>query len=120
MKQMKFKIQRISEFSKKPSTEARSEEHGYIDWRTAKTLDEAKLPKNKHWADQFFASGINHREEIGMIARILRDRSICVIEVNTLEELLRLNDKYGSIILRHEDDYHGIARRLEIYDDYRE
>jgi len=41
------------------------------------------------------------------------------IEINTLEELLKFIDKWGTIVLGH--DYDDEKRyRLEIYDDYRE
>lgn len=117
---MKFIIERTSTLDRKPCREAKSEKFMYIDHRTVKTLAEARLPKHKHWADKFFASGTNHREEGGMIARDTKMRPRWVIEVNTLEDLLRLTDKYGNIIIGSEDDYKGIEWYMEIYDDYRE
>ena len=40
------------------------------------------------------------------------------IEINTLEELLKLVDKYGQIIVGNQSQWYDYT--LEIYDDYRE
>ena len=118
---MKFHINRTSEFLRKqPCEEAHQEEITYIDWRNVKTLDEARLPEYKHWADDFFAAGTNHREENGMVARDCPPQPIWVIELDSLASLVRLVDKYGEIVVYPENAWRGISHTIEIYDDYRE
>lgn len=117
---MKFRIRRTSNWGVKPCKEAESKELIRIDWCILKTLEEARLPKYKHWADTFFASGTNHREENGMIARDLDQRPVWIININTLEELIKLQNKYGDLILGEEDDWKDIKYFIEIYDGYRE
>lgn len=117
---MEFLLKRTSAWDGKPCKEGISKELVRIDRRTVKTLAEAKLPKHKHWADGFFASGTNHREELGMIARDLEPRKKWIIKINTLEDLIKLNKKYGDLIISQENEYKGIDYSIEIYDDYRE
>ncbi len=117
---MEFIVTRTSAYGSKPCKEAVKRQFMYIDRRTSKTLAEARLPKNKHWADQFFASGSNFREENGMIAKDSGMKDVWIITLNTLDELMKFRDKYGGIILKGEYCYHGIKNTLEIYDDYRE
>ena len=120
---MEFLVERTSVWAaidfKKPCKEAIAKEFVYIDRRTAKTLIEAKLPKHKHWADEFFSRGTNHREERGMIARDLESQKKWVINIDTLEDLIKLVNKYGDIIVVQVDDYKGIELCIEIYDGYR-
>ena len=63
------------------------------------------------------AKGMNHR--INKNNRIVRDFEIeCyLIEIKTLEDLMKLEMKYGDIIIRHSNYNYPI---LEIYDDWRE
>lgn len=118
---MEFVITRSSRHDGRPCKEAVSKEFVRIDWRAPKTLAEARLPKNRHWSDQFFASGSNHREEGGMIARDTQLTVVWVIEVRDLAALLALESKYGKLIVAQEDDYKEAPKyRIEIYDDYRE
>ncbi len=118
---MEFIInKRTTPWGKKPCKETVKKQFMYIDRRTVETLKEAKLPKYKHWSDQFFASGSNFREENGMIARDTELADVWVITLNTLDELMKFNHKYGDLILGFKDCYHGIENTLEIYDDYRE
>ena len=117
---MEFLISRTLSHGEKPCREAKSKEFIYIDRRTVKTLAEARLPKYKHWSDAFFASGTNHREENGMIARDCEPQKKWVVNIDTLEDLIKFEDKYNDIILSEKDGYHGIKYSLEIYDGYRE
>ncbi|MFR9276524.1 MAG: hypothetical protein ACLVK5_00255 [Peptoniphilus senegalensis] len=65
----------------------------------------------------FKAMGMNHR--------VLPDKTIArdfeidcyLIEINTLEELMKLEDKYGSLIVMHLNYNYPV---LEIYDTWRE
>ncbi len=117
---MEFLIERTGTWNAKPCKEAIAKKFIRIDWRTVKTLAEAKLHKNKHWADSFFASGTNHREENGMIARDVGMEKKWVLNIDTLEDLIKFTDKYVRIILDFEDGFKGIDRSIEIYDSYRE
>ncbi len=114
---MEFLIKRTRYWGEKPCKEAKPKKFVHIDWRTVKTLAEAR---KQDWGDEFFARGTNHREEKGMVARDLSPTARWVIEINTLEELIKLSDKYGDIILGYTDLYKGIEYELEIYDTYRE
>ncbi len=117
---MEFLITRTSVYGKRPCKEASLKKFIYVDRRTVRTLEEARLPKHKHWADQFFASGSNHREEHGMVMRDLELEGKWVISLDTLEELVQLRNKYGRLIFGEGSDYKGIDQYIEIYDDYRE
>lgn len=64
-------------------------------------------------------------KDIGMNHRVLPDKTIArdfeidcyLIEINTLEELMKLEDKYGSLIVMHLNYNYPV---LEIYDTWRE
>uniref|UniRef100_A0A6M3LQG2 Uncharacterized protein n=1 Tax=viral metagenome TaxID=1070528 RepID=A0A6M3LQG2_9ZZZZ len=113
---MEFIIERSSTRNK-PCKEAVPRDAIYIDRRTVKTLQEAK---SKEWGKQFFETGDNHREELGMVARDLDERSIYIVNIDTLEEMISFFEKYGRIILGEEDNYKGYKYSLEIYDGWRE
>lgn len=114
---MEFLVTRSSHWEEKPCEEAVTKELVYVDRRTVKTLAEAK---GKQWADHFFASGTNHREEIGMVARDKEPRKEWVVNFDTLEALLKFSDKYGDIIISSGSNYKGIKYEVEMKDDYRE
>lgn len=65
----------------------------------------------------FKAMGTNHR--VLPNKKIARDFEIdCyLIEINTLEEFMKLEDKYGSLIVMHLNYNYPV---LEIYDTWRE
>lgn len=64
-------------------------------------------------------------KDIGMNHRVLPDKTIArdfkigcyLIEINTLEELMKLEEKYGSLIFMHLNYNYPV---LEIYDTWRE
>lgn len=114
---MECVIRRVSDYNGKPCEEAIPKELTYIDRRTVKTLEEARLPKNRGWSDNFFASGTNHREENGMVARDLKVESVWVIDVPNLEYLLMLFRKYGELIIG-DSTYKESPLEITIYDDY--
>lgn len=119
--EMEFEITRTSSNKpeKRPCKEAYLKEVTVVDRRNARTLKEARLPKNKHWSDDFFASGTNHREENGLIARDLDTEAKWFIKVDSLEALVELTHTLKSDIIVCLGDPDPTPR-LEIYDDYRE
>mgnify|MGYP005838881461 CR=1 FL=1 len=75
--------------------EAVLEELTPMDYRDVRNMDEAK---NKIWFNDWIAEGVNHREEDGMVVCEKKERSPqWVVNLNNLEELLELQEKYGSI-----------------------
>ena len=117
---MEFIIDRTSNRYKnekpdeKPCEEAIARSAIAVDVRNAKTLKEAKSIGG--WGGEFFASGVNHREEFGMVARDLGEEKTYVINIDTLQDLIALCEKYGSIILAKEYNYKGYKYSLEIYE----
>lgn len=64
------------------------------------------------------------RVEVGTLGRYIQrefpnDAVGWFVEINTLDELLHFQQKYGDIILT-KDYYNPEVLELEIYDDYRE
>jgi hypothetical protein len=93
-----------------------------IDERTFHTPEQFQAACREDW----FARGINHRTlwgPRGGIQGIARDfpndMTVWFIEINTLEDLLALQDREGQLVIGtyfHNSDY----REIEVYDDYRE
>ena len=104
----------------KPCDEAKPAQATLQDWRTLKTLDEAR--KHKFLGEEWFKEGTNHREEKGMVVRDLPCQKVWAIEINSLDDLIALHLKYGDIIITGDgdDEYKEYPLQLEIYDDYRE
>ena len=121
---MEFEINRTSIWSDaKPCKEAYKKEIIRIDERGFKTFEEhdETLPRNKKWLEKGFNHKIipaNNNFDHQHIYREFKDKIWC-IKINSLEELLALQDKYGKIILSTSYENNNI-RELEIYDDYRE
>jgi len=121
---MEFEIRRTSMWGEeKPCEEAYRKQIIRIDERCFKTFEEhnEKLPRDKKWLEEGFNHKIipankhcNHRH----IYREFNDEIWC-IKINSLEELLALQDKYGDIILTTCFKNDNI-RELEIYDSWRE
>jgi len=44
----------------------------------------------------------------------------CIIEINNLDELLKLNKEFGEIILTPSSNDSALLSNIEIYDSYRE
>ena len=62
----------------------------------------------------------NHREEEGAVAGDARKKSkIWVLEVNTLEELIKLTEN-TEIVVGETNHYKEITHEIEMYDGYRE
>jgi hypothetical protein len=107
----------------KPCEEAYKKQIVSIDERAFKTFEEhdKRLPRDKKWLEEGFNHKIisaNNKFDCQHIYREFNDEIWC-IKINSLKELLELQDKYGDIILSTSFKNDNI-RKLEIYDDYRE
>ena len=97
---MKFVVSRkmvsVTE-KKKPCDEAIEEELTALDYRTVKTLAQAK---GKIWYKSWFEGGENHREEDGMVVCDKKEKvKAWVVEINTLEELVAFQSRHGAIVI---------------------
>ena len=121
---MEFEISRTSMWhDKKPCEEAYKKQIIRIDERGFETFEEhnERLPRDKKWLEEGFNHKIipaNNKFDHQHIYREFNDEIWC-IKINSLEELLALQDKYENIILSTSFKNNNI-RELEIYDDYRE
>jgi hypothetical protein len=118
---MKFQITRTSGGEGKPKVNGKfplvHERYTRIDTRTVN--DPAKIPA-EHGSAWWYAEGINHRVEGGRIKRDFPDDAEgWFVEIETLDDLMRLVDRNGSIIVNRAWDNDSV-RTIEIYDDYRE
>lgn len=95
---MKFIVGRKRESVKeqrKPCDEAVEEELTLLDYRTVKTLEEAK---GKVWYKDWLEGGENHREENGIVVCDKKEKvKRWVVNIDTLEELMAFQSKYDSI-----------------------
>lgn len=117
---MKFMVSRTSSFEGKPCKEAIFEKYVRVDRRAASTPEEIPAFKNYPNTDWWYKEGRNHRK-IGKntIARDFDDDG-WFIEVNSIDELMKLQKKYGEFIIKGPYWGTGYDAELEIYDDYRE
>lgn len=118
---MKFRITRTSLWStQKPCEEAVKEKFTRVEIRGFKSFEEFDKKFGEIEGD-WLSIGVNHCiNDEGYIQREFPDDAEgWFIEINTLEDLLKLQEKYGDIILSRDWDNPSILK-LEIYDDYRE
>ena len=98
--------------TKKPCDEAKELELTPLDFRDVKTLDEAK---GKIWYKDWLEGGENHREENGMV---VCDKKATVkqwvVDINTLEELVSFQIKYGDIVLSDSSPYREAKHEIII------
>jgi len=98
--------------SKKPCDEAKEEELTQLDYRDVKTLEEAK---NKIWYKDWLEGGTDHREECGMV---VCDKKIkvkqWVIDINSLDELVSFQNKYGDIVISDSSPYKEVKKEIII------
>ena len=119
---MEFEINRASIWGdEKPCQEAYKKQIIRIDERGFETFEEhnERFPRDKEWLEEGFNHKIiepNDKFNKKHIYREFNDEIWC-IKINTLEELIKLQDKYGEIILGQCFKNNSI-RRLTIYDDY--
>lgn len=113
---MKFQIKRTSMWDdKKPCEEAVADKLVSVDVRSVSSPEKLTCMTAEKW----YGEGTNHRIINGNIARDLDKRDCYVVKINTLKELMGLQDKYGDLIIS--TSYIDRATpSIEIYDDYRE
>ncbi|MCK9417991.1 MAG: hypothetical protein M0R70_01275 [Nitrospirae bacterium] len=96
--------------SKKPCNEANEIGLTPLDFRDVKTLEEAK---GKIWYKNWIDNGENHREENGII---VSDKKVkvnqWVVDINSLEELLSFQNKYGDIVISDSSPYKEVQKEI--------
>jgi len=121
---MEFEISRTSLWNEaKPCDEAYRKSIIRIDERGFSSFEEhnERLPRDKKWEEEGFNHKIipaNNEYDHSHIYREFDDEIWC-IKLNSLEDLLKLQDKYGNLVLEKSFKNNNI-RRLEIYDTWRE
>ena len=118
---MKFVITRTSSRdNEKPCEGAILEKYIRVDQRGVD--DPAKIPAYQGKVDWWYSEGSNHRVENGNITRDLKESYGWVIEINLLEDLVRLGEKLGEplIIGNGGTRCKNSVSEIEIYDSYRE
>ena len=122
---MEFKISRTSIWNndKKPCDDAYRKKIIIIDERGFKSFEEhdEKFSRGEKWLEKGFNHKILPANERFDHEHIYREFNgeIWAIEINTLENLLDLKEKYGEIIVKNAYENDSI-NELEIYDDWRE
>lgn len=110
---MKFVVTRTSDFEDPKCDEAFIAPFTRVDKRN---VDDPM--KNKYISADWYTLGTNHRVENGQICRDFQEECHFV-EINSLEELLKFQEKYGAIIIRSSHGNDSVLE-IEIYDNYRE
>lgn len=112
---MKFVVSRTTISlikSKKPCDEAIEAELTPLDYRTVRTLEEAK---KKVWYKDWLEGGANHREEGGIVVCDKKGKEKqWIVEINTLEELMNFQGKYGEIVIMDSAPYKETKKEIEI------
>ena len=115
---MLYKISRVSNFvgDKQPCEEAFKSEYTSIDERSVSSPEQIpSYKKRKDLIDKdWYGKGSNHRVENGHIKRDFEGTEGWFVELNSLEELNSLQEKYGDLIIQK---HCGVVSIL-IYDDY--
>jgi len=121
---MEFRISRTSIWTdEKPCEEAYKKEYIREDERGFASPEEFKEKLHEDW----FSEGFNHRIITNTKDNYINDTHIIryfkdedwFIKINTIEDLLKLEEKYGDLIIRTFYDNKNY-KEIEIYDDYRE
>ena len=119
---MKYRIKRTSIYDdEKPCEEAIIGKYTRIDERSCKSFEEFDNSFGGFAGGNWLSQGINHCiNKRGNIQREFKDSEEgWFIDINTLEELQKLVEKYGDLIIGQCWQDHNIYE-IEIYDDYRE
>ncbi len=96
----------------KPCEEAREEELTPLDYRMVGSLKEAE---DKVWYRDWIEGGTGHREEDGMVVCEKKEKvKRWVVEIPTLEELIRFQQKYGSITITDSAPYSDVRKEIII------
>lgn len=111
---MKFEIRKYSEWKEKPCENAIKETYSVIDTRSVN--DPYKIWSTEEEVQKFwYGNGTNHRVENGKIKRDLEEEFYWVIEINNIEELIELQEKYGEIAI-NEDNYYTLHKLIVLKD----
>lgn len=103
--------------SKKPCDEAEEKALTPLDYRDVRTIDEAK---GKIWYKNWIEGGENHREEDGMIVCDKKTKvNQWVVDLNTLEELLAFQSKYGDIVISDSSPYREAKKEIIIQNTFK-
>lgn len=116
---MEFKVTRTSMYEGKPCKEAVKKRYTRVETRMFKNFEEFDR-RFSNLEGKWLSKGVNHCVKRGYIQREFPNE--CegwFINIDTLEELLAFQKKYGNIILTT-DWRNPNVLELEIYDDYRE
>jgi len=114
---MKFIISKTSLWDDEiaPCNGAKKEDLTYLDYRTVKTLEEARKHKGINTPKSWFAEGRNHRKETGMVVRDL-ERKFWTIEIDDIMEFF---EKHGDLVICT-SNCKEYPIEIEIYDSWRE
>lgn len=115
---MEFTISRTSVWNLESLVcpEAYQKEIFFVDERT---VDDPSKLRMKDDREDWYKIGANHRVENGHIKRDKGPIKVWFIRVDSLQELLKIYNKYGNLIIQQ--NYHNPEyMHIEIYDDYRE
>lgn len=118
---MRFTITRTGAWYKKPIKEAYRISIPCWDERTCTEVyyDKHIARDGKAWRNH----GKNHKKTNGgkWIARQMDDQKAWAIDISSLDDLIKLYEKYGDIILGKESSTNEEKiYQLEVYDSYRE
>jgi len=108
-------IDRTSGYDDKPCEEAYLDKYIYTDERQINDPSKFYYKENK---ENWYKEGKNHRVEDGHIKRDFENEAY-FININSLEELNELSNKYGELVISSSFGNKNIPS-IEIYDDYRE
>ncbi len=112
---MKFIVSRTTVSlteNRKPCDEAVEEELTPLDYRTVRSIDEAK---KKIWFKDWYEGGVNHRTEGGMIVCDKRTgEKHWVVDIDSLDELLAFQNKYGEIEIAYSAPFRETGREIRI------
>ena len=114
---MRFWITRTSVWSGHPGVEeAQLGIRPRYDTRTFKTFEE--YDKRRFRDGRFLDRGTEHEvlPNGEGIRRRIEDKEAWFVEVESLEDLMALNQRYGNLII----STHDVVPSIEIYDGYRE
>ena len=112
---MKFIVSRTTvslKENRKPCEEAVEEELTPLDYRTVRSMEEAK---KKVWYKDWLEGGVNHRLEGGMVVCDKKTREKqWTIDIGNLKELMALQDKYGEIEILGSAPFKETNREIKI------
>lgn len=114
---MKFTVKRASmwESETPPCEEAARENIIDVDTRTFRSPEAFDAI---HGSGAWFSKGTNHTiNEMGCITREIGMVNVWMIEINTLDELMKFYEKYGNIIIQ-DCIWNKSYKEILIYDDY--